>query len=438
MKKHFLFLVLLISTSSIIYAQWAKIDLTKGTGGFISPTTYQLAVKNSKLYAATADGVFESPSGNGGDWQNFGLQGKKVYLLNFDIMQLALTIETAADDATKKTLQLYKYNGSTWENTGFNPDKLKIFGDYPENLTNFAQVQNGTEVTVALPTWGNGIWISQNSGQAWAQVPYESHPSNNYHFYRKIPGVFSFADSNVIYALDKADFGLQYLSISEDYGQTWSHKEVDNFFNPWALYKRSHQGINYLYYGGENGEKGFIYRSSDGGNTWDASFTLGNGGLHNRRMISDESGKLYMMAGTGDVYVSDDNGDTFIPYGTGIIKPQVNNKFFLTHLIKKDTKLFLSTDNDGIYSINLNTTGTSNTSINDEFFFYDPVEGLLSVKTPTGSKVRILNTSGILLKQFIAATATTTINVQQFPKAVYILSIISENGNQQTKRFIVQ
>lgn len=438
MKKHLLFFFLSISVSSIIYAQWTKVDLTKNTGGSITPNIYQLGVKNSKLYAATSDGIFESQSGNGGDWQNFGLQGKKVYLLNFDILQLALTIETAADDATKKTLQLYKYNGSTWENTGFNPDKLKIFGDYPENLTNFAQVQNGTEVTVAVPTWGNGIWISHNSGQTWAQVPYENHPSNNYHFYRKIPGVFSFPDSNVIYALDKADFGLQYLSISEDLGQTWSHKEVDNFFNPWALYKRSLQGINYLYYGGENGEKGFIYRSSDGGNSWDASFTLGNGGLHNRRMISDESGKLYLMAGTGDVYVSDDNGDTFIPYGTGIIKPQVNNKFFLTHLIKKDTKLFVSTDNDGIYSINLNATGVSNTSINNDLFNYDQVESRLIINESTGSRVSIFNVSGVLLKQSIASTETTTIDVKQLPKAIYILSVISASGNQQIKRFIVQ
>lgn len=438
MKKLIVTLLVFIFASTTFAGQWSKLNPAMAAGGSMDASVFNLASANGKLYAATANGIFVSNSGNGGDWTNFGLQGKKVYLMNFDILQLALTIETAGDDATKKTLQLYKYNGSTWENTGFNPSRLKIFGDYPENLTSFTQLRNGDNVVIALPTWGNGIWISHNGGQAWSQVPMEDHPTNGYHFYRKIPGVFSFNGYNTIYALDKADFGMQYLSYSNDFGTTWQRKDVDNFFNPWALLKRRYNGTDYLYYGGENGEKGYIYRSDDEGANWEGSLTLGNGGLHNRRMLNDENGNLYIMAGIGDVYVSDDNGDSFELFGTGIIKPQTFNKFFLTHLINNDRKLFVSTDGDGIYSIDLNASGISNASVRNADFHFSPVDGCLNVSTNAGDKLQVYSTSGILMQQCIASAGKTKMDVRQFPGAVYILRIIQPNGEYKTGRFAIR
>lgn len=434
MKQILLIFALLASWLQTNAQQWVKMDLTKAEGGVISNKVYQLASKNNKLYAATDNGIYVSASGNGADWVAYGLQGKKVYLLNFEILQLAMTIETAADDATKLTLQLYKYNGADWINTGFNPDKLKVFGDYPHNLTNFAQLQNNNEVAIALPTWGNGIWISQNSGANWSQVPFVEHPSNGYHFYRKIPGVFSFPGDNTIYALDKADFGMQYLSYSTDFGQNWQYKEVDNFFNPWALYKRNYKGANYMYYGGERGENGFLYRKTEGSTSWDASITLGDGGLHNRRMLEDKNGKLYLMAGRGTVYMSNDNGETFEIFGTGIPRPQTTKNFFLTHLIEANNKLVLSTEDEGVYSIELNTTQVN--EVNEKaIYLFNRDTKTLQLTTMMNDKIQLYNLSGVLMYEQIAAGNNTSIQTVHLPTSIYILKIKSNDSTVKTNRF---
>ncbi len=439
MKKYYFFVFLFIFSYTVMFGQWNKISMEKASGGGeITPVTYQMAVKDNKLYVGTNDGIYESASANGGDWTPFGLQGKKVYLLNFEILKLALTIETASDDATKFTLQLYKYNGSSWENTGFNAAKLSVFGAYPDNLTNFAQLQNGDDVVIILPTWGNGIWRSPDGGDSWIQVPYEDHPSNGYQFYRKIPGVFSFPGSNTVYALDKADYRMQYLSISTDFGQTWTHKEVDNFFNPWALYKQTIDGIEYLYYGGENGEKGYLYRSADGGNSWDASFTLGDGGLHNRRMIADERGKIYLLSGRGEVYVSADNGDTFQSLNSKAVVPQSTEtvNFYYSHLLILNQKLYLSTISQGIYAFSLVSSGLHLNNSDKLSISISDDQTELIVRTETGSKISVYSVSGKLIKTIIASNATSKLNIGDLGASVYLVKSLSMSGELSVGRFV--
>ncbi|MBV5342443.1 hypothetical protein JZU68_02110, partial [bacterium] len=152
MRKITLIFVLFILSSTLSFSQWQKVDLTKSGGGVISNVVNQLALDNGKLYAATADGVFESATADGADWTPYGLQGKRVFMMSFGVLKLALTIETAADDATKKTLQLYKHDGSDWVNTNFNPSKLNVFGTYSDNLINFTQIQNGQNTVILVPT----------------------------------------------------------------------------------------------------------------------------------------------------------------------------------------------------------------------------------------------------------------------------------------------
>lgn len=436
--KHFLLFLFIVSCLNPVTAQsWVKADLTLSAGGTLPARVYNLEYKDAKLYAATSNGMYVSPSGNGGDWVTYGLQGKKVYLTNFDILQLALTIETAADDATKKTLQLYKHNGTEWQATGFNPGKLKIVGDYPENLSNFTQLQNGADVCIALPTWGNGIWISQNGGQSWNQVPFEAHPSNGYHFYRKIPGVFSFPGDTKLYALDKADFGMQYLSSSTDFGASWSHKEVDNFFNPWALYKRTMGNASYLYYGGENGEKGYIYRSSDEGNSWEGSLTVGDGGLHNRRMLADATGKLYLMSGRGNVYVSNDNGETFTLFGTGITQPQPVANFYLTDLLLADNRLILSSDNEGIFTLNLLATGLEALPSEALQLNFNRESHTLIVSTQTGDRIQLYNMAGMLVHELLASSDKTQLSTASMAPSVYIIAAKSPDGTIKTNRISI-
>lgn len=441
MKKNLLSYLILFCSFGFTSAQWQKMDLTKTSGGTIDANVYQMALKNNKLYAATADGIFESASANGGDWVAAGLQGKKVFLLNFDILQLALTIETAADDATKRTLQLYKRNGEVWENTGFNASKLSAFGTYPENLINFAQIQNNDQVVIVLPTWGNGIWRSVNSGLTWSQVVYEDHPTNGYQFFRKIPAIYTFAGDNVIYGTDKADFNMQYLIRSTDFGATWQHAEVANFFNPWSFHKRKVANKDYFYWAGKDGNQGVVWRSEDAGLNWDASLTAGVEYWDNRRIIGEDDGPLYVMSSVNNVYVSNDNGDSFLPVGTGIIIPATKpapagEPLFLTHLVKSDSKLYVSTYNDGIYSVSLILSALNTIKSSELKMHLNQNQTELTVSAESGSEISIYSVTGKLLKSQTAKPNLTNIAVNDLNAAVYIVKVISANGNLSTNRFV--
>ncbi|MFZ4726617.1 MAG: hypothetical protein ACOYMD_14370, partial [Paludibacter sp.] len=148
MRKTTFFFTLFILSTTLTFAQWQKMDLTRSGGGTISNAVNQLAFDNGKLYAATADGIFESASAAGADWTSYGLQGKRVFMMSFGVLKLALVAETAADDATKKTLQLYKLDGVAWVNTNFNASKLAVFGTALDNLINFTQIQNGNQTVI--------------------------------------------------------------------------------------------------------------------------------------------------------------------------------------------------------------------------------------------------------------------------------------------------
>jgi len=441
MKKTTLLLVLVVSCTTFAFAQWQKMDLTKSGGGTISNAVNQLALDNSKLYAATGDGVFESASANGADWTPYGLQGKRVFMMSFGVLKLALTIETAADDATKKTLQLYKHNGTDWVNTNFNPSKLNAFGTFADNLINFTQIQNGQNTVIIVPTWGNGIWRSGDGGSTWTQVAYENHPTNGYQFFRKIPAIYTFAGDNVIYGTDKADFNMQYLIKSTDFGVTWQHTEVANFFNPWAFHKRKVANKEYYYWAGKDGNQGIIWRSENAGLNWDASLTAGVEYWDNRRIIGDDDGALYAMSSVNNVYVSTDNGETFTPVGTGITIPATKpapagEPFFLTHLIKSSSKLYVSTYNDGMYMFPLVTSGVADSKADGTEVSLNQAQDELNVRAGVGARISIYSVTGKLMQSVVAQHSTTNISVANIQSAVYLVKVLAVDGSHSTHRFV--
>lgn len=443
MKKTLLSSLLFLAVSLACSAQWAKVNLTKIGGGTIASNVNQLSIDNTKLYAATSDGIWESTSANGADWTAFGLQGKRVFLLSFGVLKLALTSEPALDDATKKTLQIYKHNGTSWENTNFNPSKLAVFGSYVDNLINFAQIQQGAQTIIVVPTWGNGIWRSADNGNSWTQSAYEpcSFTAGDL-FYKKVPGIYSFPGDNVLYGTDKADYNMQYMIYSEDYGITWKNKEVGNFFNPWSLHKRNVAGKAYLYFGGKQGNGGVLWRSEDNGTSWgDASFTAGVPYWGNRRMIGDDDGKLYAMCTANDVYVSTDNGDTFLPVGTGIVIPPsvpspAGEPFFLTHIVKSADNLYVSTYNDGIYFISLKPSALKPLKNSIVNIFPNPAQDLLNISAEVGSTITVLDLQGKVVKTNLSDNYTTTLDIKNLTASVYIVQVVSPKGTLCVNHFL--
>ncbi len=444
MKKSTILFVFVLMNVTLIFSQWQKTSLTKSASGDIDQNMYQMALNNNKLYVATNDGIWESASANGGDWTAYGLQGKRVFMINFGVLKLAVTVEIASDDVTKKTLQLYKYNGITWVNTTFNPSKLAVFGSNLDNLINFAQIQKNGQTVIVLPTWGNGIWSSPDGGDTWTKPAYEictTCPTNTSLLYKKISGIYTFPGDTKIYGTDKADFNMQFMIYSEDYGLTWNNKEVENFFNPWSLHKRSVGGKPYFYWGGKTGNLGAVWISDDAGSNWAASFALGVPYWNNRRIIGEDDGPLYIMCSADNVYVSNDNGDTFAPVGTGLVFPSpipapANESFFLSHLVQSSSKLFVSTTTDGMYSFDLTPSAVQNHKTDKLNLVVSADKSILELTTELGSIIQIFNIEGRVLKTSQAQNIKTLIDIQDLKSAMYFVQIKNMQGRNFTGKFL--
>ena len=279
-----------------------------------------MALVDGKLYAATFDGIWVSPSGNGGDWQPYGLQGEKVTRMSFGNLKLALVTVTASNDATRTTGVLYKHNGTTWELTNLNPDKLSTFGSASSEFTQIRD-NNGKDI-ILYPTWGGGIWRSEDGGATWTN--YAQADTDHGKVFKNVLGLHTFPGDNTVYGTDKVANNDNYFIYSEDYGATWQYKHVGKFFNPHAVFARTVGGKKYLYYGGENGNDGAVWFSDDMGTSWGASYSMGVEFWQCRKITASPNGNLYSMASVNNLYVSKDNGETFAQVASGLTIPELS------------------------------------------------------------------------------------------------------------------
>lgn len=416
---------------------WQKLNLTKAAGGTINLNISRMQLVDGKLYAATYDGIWVSPSGNGGDWQPFGLQGEKVTRLSFGNLKLALVTVTASNDPTRTTGVLYKLNGNTWELTNLNPGKLSTFGSASSEFTQIRDT-NGKDI-ILYPTWGGGIWRSDDEGATWTN--YTQADTEHGKVFKNVLGLNTFPGDNVVYGTDKVANNDNYLIYSEDYGATWQYKHVGKFFNPHSVFARTVGGKKYLYYGGENGNDGAIWFSDDMGTSWGYSFSMGVEFWQCRKITASPNGNLYSMASVNNLYVSKDNGETFAAAGTGLTIPEsaarvspASGSYFLSDVIATNDKVYLSTIiNEGIYVLDLQT-GLHTTPVNDLSLLLRGDE--LLIENQQGATVSIFSVNGTLLKQVKSAAQQLSVSVRELPAGVYLVRSTC-NSETSVSRFII-
>lgn len=445
--KKFTILTLFVLFFAQIYSDshWQKLSLKKaGSNDSISLNITRLLLLNDSLFAATYDGIWVSPSANGNDWVPYGLQGKKVLLVNFDILRLAMVEEVASDNATKTTQVIYKKIANDWQLSNYNPGKLSTQGFTKMAIAQIKDKNNNC--VIAVPTWGNGIWVSSNGGDTWTQKPQQdvTLPSNNStaKIFRNVLNISAFAGDTVLYGTDKAGNNDNYMIYSTDYGNTWQYKYVGSFFNPYAVYSRTYGGQKYVYFGGQNGNMGAIWRSGDMGDNWDASISTGEVYWECQKITASPNGKLYSLASITNVYVSTDNGDTFTPLATGLNIPQNRvspgkTSYFFSDMLATDSKVYLSTIyQEGIYYVDLTPTAVNTVKASTLSLYTNAAQTELVVNAESGSDITIYSVTGKLLKSITAANAKTSINIQDLHSSVYIVKVISAKGELFTNRFV--
>lgn len=436
MKKITLYLLFtMLASQAFAVNTWRKLDMTKSGGGTIDLNINRIQLLDGKLYAATYDGIWVSPSANGGDWQPFGLQGQKVIRLSFKDLKLAAVTVTATDDATKSATILYKHNGTDWVLTNLNPSKLSTFGS---PSSDFTQIKDNTNKSIIFyPTWGGGIYRSEDGGDTWTNYPQAD--TDHGKVYKNVLGLHTFPGDNTIYGTDKVANNDNYMIYSEDYGATWNYKYVGSFFNPHAIYARTYNNKKHIYFGGENGNLGAIWMSDDMGANWTGSFSMGVEYWQCRKITGSPNGNLYSMASVDNLYVSKDNGETFEPAAAGLTIPTdrpapAGSKYFLSDVIATNSKVYLSTIiNDGIYVLDLNTNIKNTPS---QTLHFELSENNLKVYAEQGSHIAIISAHGTIVGNFNASNAQTSINVENIKQGVYILKSKSTNGEIRVSRFI--
>ena len=427
-------MVLLIVSTVFIYAgTWQSLNLTKAAGGTISTDINMMALDGGKLYVATGDGIWVSPSANGGDFEPYGLQGMAVTHLSFKTLKLAVVSITAQDDVTKVANKLYKHNGTSWELTNFNPASASTFGG---PSANFDQIQDGANNTViVVPTWGNGIWRSVDGGAEFTQYAYGTNDAGT--VYKTVTGIWAYG--NKLYGTDKTTGSAQYLLTSADYGVSWSNVYAGNYFNPRAFHARKVGSTDFLYMGGDsdNGEKGSLNFSEDAGANWNGSFSVGTDFWFTNKIIGENDGPLYISCSKTNVMVSNDNGETFAPVGTGIGIIANPPKGYISDIVKSDTKLYASTRTvNGIYVYDLTNTAVNNTKANSLSMNLNANQNELVINTTLGSKISIYSVTGKLVKSITSIDAKTTVNINDLNAAVYVVKAISAEGKLSTNRFV--
>ena len=451
MKKITLsFVLLLICTVFTFGGTWQKLDLTKAGGGTINLNINRLDLSGGKLYAATFDGIWVSPSANGGDWVAFGLQGQNVTHLNFGVLKLANAQVVALNDGTKMANQLYKYNGSSWVLTNLNPGKLSTFGGVSSAFT---QIQDGANNTVIVyPTWGGGIWRSADGGTNWTNYAQGTTPDGA--VYKNVIGLFTFPGSTTIYGTDKVATDFNYMIWSTDYGVTWNNSLVGQFFNPHSFLVRKVNGVEYMYYGGENGNGGVVWCSMDAGASWQGSSTAGVPYWQVRKIIADDNGKIYTLCSVDNVYVSQLNNatagwdvaqglynETFAPAATGITIPTArvspaSVKYYLSDIVASSNKIYVSTImTDGVYVLDL-ATSVPSVKIANVYIYPNPAQNELVVNTESGSNISIYSVTGKFVKSEVAANAKTSINIKSLNASIYVVKVVSPAGVLSTNRFV--
>ncbi|MEQ1587184.1 MAG: T9SS type A sorting domain-containing protein [Cyclobacteriaceae bacterium] len=438
----FFIFVLVLFTISVSYSQneWKQLP-----NGFYGGHVISLATVDETIFAGTLGGLFRS-SDNGNTWIRIGegLPGQSVY----SMVTVSNTLYVALNGGGP---YLSDDLGETWQPIIIPESKIigklvaigetlyGISGDgllfsFTHSQTNATEINTGVEgvsslessgTTLFLGSYSHGLYFSTNAGSTWTK--YIDYPGIN--------GVFALdSDGSVIIAwtnlsmLISTNEGVHWTSMNNPYIANTIHVMNNNVLLAGTV---EHASISYdngfswidapnlpgmscitsntagTYVGSFSG----IFRSLDGGTTWDEA----NTGITsaNVRSVVMLNNKLFASS-FNMIYRSLDLGNSWqrlntpIPYGQGIMSLHVSGPNILAGTFNEGT--FVSSD-EGVTWNQVNLAGATSFAQHGTDVYASSISGIFVSKDygmtwSFFSNVPFANVITVLGNDLFTATST--------------------------------
>lgn len=301
----------------------SNVDFTgwefKANGIPLPTSINKIIEKDSKLYALTSIGVFESASGKGGDWSIYSLSGINVGEFIF--------AESGSEYAIANG-QLYQ-NGAlvvydTGDNYPLGPDLVGL-----NSLFEYIDTNTGTAY-IFVGSWAAGVdgyagvYRTSDDGATWDRygvTTTEENTTGMHENNRILATSWAASSDGKIYTT-----GKHVIQITEDFGDTYYWRKGDNNMPSWGtttnMVVRTYNDVEYLFMGME--DYWYIGRTPIGDDVamvWERADGNENGNKAPKRpYLTDYSEHLLFArerSGTR-IVKTEDNGDNWYDFTTGI------------------------------------------------------------------------------------------------------------------------
>jgi len=294
------------------------------------------------------------------------------------------------------------------------------------NTWGFYCVEFPTEYIGYTCGWNGRIYKTEDAGDNWNSVP-----SGSSQVFRRM----SFINENLGFAAcgnDHASTNKIYKTIN---GNSWSL--ISNFGGTFIIGGMYFFDENTGVVAGTNGSKAVIKRTTDGGLNWEdvleGNYTFVLECLYFDNNIGWAAGKYGSNNG---IFRSEDGGLTWELHFSGLTGTPYS-------VFKQDTTSFIAGTSGMIMKYTESQiTQLKPEKIKDSMIYPNPANKSIYIdinEFPEGKLYSITAYNGTLIKSGeITGSERVNINVENWPKGLYILSVWSKNNeNRITKKFIV-
>ena len=414
-KTIFTFLILLFTVHSVL-GQWTSQNSgTNQDFWAISMGNNQVGYAGGGPWQFTSACVISKTEDGGQTWDVQNPVSFASCIFGVDALNADTIFAVGCNATSYQGLILRSFNGGqNWTTKNIS------------NTWGFYCVEFPTQSVGYTCGWNGRIYKTINAGDNWTSLS-----SGSSQTFRRM----CFVDENLGFAACGTDHASTNKIYKTTNGNSWSL--VKNFGSSFIIGGMYFFDENTGVAVGTESSKAAIKRTTDGGSTWenvlDGNYSFVLECLFFNKNIGWAAGKYGSNNG---IFRSEDGGITWALHFSGLTGTPYS-------VIKHDTNSFIA----GTSGMIMNYTESSPTQINplkkrDSIIYPNPADKTINIDInyfPEGKFYSITSINGILMSSGqITGSNKTSINVQSWPKGLYVLLVKSVNNeNIITKKFLI-